>query len=117
MELSDETAKAFKVVESLNLEVTEIGESSALLKWTSVDTSEDLLACISVLSKSLTDFGFVVLCAKTFNKVAKTKSLEYRLTDLKPNTEYEFRVHAMMEEPADIIGASDNLSFSTKGPK
>ena len=116
MELSDEAAKAFKVVESLNLEVTEIGESSALLKWIS-DTNEDLTDCISVLSKCLTDFGFVVLCAKTFNKVAKTKSLEYRLTDLKPNTEYEFRVHAMMEEPADVIGASDNLSFCTKGAK
>ena len=48
-----------------------------------------------------------------YRTIFKTGSIECRLTDLRPNTEYHIRIHAMTDT-GQRGGASDTVSFFTK---
>ena len=104
------------------LQVTEIEGRSALLKWGPPirDTGDNTGSSGKFEPLDhITDGDFryeVCLSDKgkdgKYRTIFKTQSIECRLTDLRPNTEYHIRIHAMTDTQRG--GASDTVSFFTK---
>ena len=101
------------------LQVTEIEGRSALLKWgPPIRDQGDGMAKFEPLEHiSDSDFRYEVCLSDKgkdgkYRTIFTTPSIECRLTDLRPCTEYHIRIHAMTD--ALRGGASDTESFVTK---
>ena len=101
----------------ISFQVTEIEGRSALLKWgPPVRDTGDGGAKFEPLDH-ITDMRYEVCLSDKgkdgkYRTIFKTSSIECRLTDLRPNTEYHIRIHAMTDTQRG--GASDTVSFFTK---
>lgn len=100
------------------LQVTEIQGRQALLKWGPPSRGGEAGAKFEPLEHiSDSEFRYEVCLSDKgkdgkYRTILQTTSIECRLTDLRPCTDYHIRIHAMTESLRG--GASDTVSFTTK---
>lgn len=101
------------------MQVTEIQGRQALLKWGPPQRGDGANGAKFEPLEHISDSEFryeVCLSDKgkdgKYRTILTTTSIECRLTDLRPCTDYHIRIHAMTESLRG--GASDTVSFTTK---
>lgn len=115
----EETNLLLEVLSNIHTpRVPEVLARSALLVWSPpVRENEPELEVVEPIPDS--DLEYEVLLSDKgkdgkYRSIFSGASLECRLTDLRPHTEYHIRVHAVLKSHKLRGGASDTVSFLTK---
>ena len=115
----EETQLLLEILSNIHTpRVPEVLARSALLVWSPpVRENEPELEVVEPIPDS--DLEYEVLLSDKgkdgkYRSIFSGASLECRLTDLRPHTEYHIRVHAVLKSHKLRGGASDTVSFLTK---